>query len=305
MTRGELTAIDLFCGAGGLSQGFMKAGFDILAANDFDGHAASTFKLNHPGTAFFDGPIEDIDPKDFLNVSNLKQGELDVLMGGPPCQAFSVNNHRRGMHDARSGLFREYLRMVEGLMPRAVVMENVTGITSVAGGRAVEEIYFSLERLGFRVEHQILRAEEFGVPQERRRIFFVAIRDGGSFRWPRPTHQNEPDLLTAPLKLKPFVTVEDAIYDLPALQIAEGDEVSAYDADPISDYQRKLREKSSQLLGSRMEQYRQVGNAVPPLLAEAVAQSVAHTLCGSYRQGIQLMRRPEHEVAQMKWGVLP
>ncbi|HRX80649.1 MAG TPA: DNA (cytosine-5-)-methyltransferase, partial [Pirellulaceae bacterium] len=205
-----MTAIDLFCGAGGLSQGFMEAGFEILAANDFDSNAAKTFKLNHPSSRFYDGPIQDISTDAMLEAAGLSSGELDVLIGGPPCQAFSVYNHRRGMHDKRSGLFREYLRMVEGLMPRMVVMENVTGITSVAEGRAVDEIYRSMEKLGFHVEHRVLRAEEFGVPQERRRIFFIGVRDGKRLEWPEPTHFLERDLFSLQSEHKLFVTVADA-----------------------------------------------------------------------------------------------
>ncbi|MEJ7593561.1 MAG: DNA (cytosine-5-)-methyltransferase [Planctomycetaceae bacterium] len=174
VARAVHTAIDLFVGAGGMSQGFEEAGFKVLAANDFDSTAAETFQLNHPKTKFFNGPIQDISTEMLLESANLERGALDVLIGGPPCQAFSVYNHQRGMHDERSGLFRQYIRMVEGLMPRMMVMENVTGITSVAGGRAVQEIYKSLTALGYHVEHRILKAEEFGVPQERRRIFFIA-----------------------------------------------------------------------------------------------------------------------------------
>jgi DNA (cytosine-5)-methyltransferase 1 len=239
-TTGAFTAIDLFAGAGGMSGGFRHAGFSLLAANDFDTQAAETFKLNHPETAFIDGPIQDISASDFLRVSGLQRGQLDVLIGGPPCQAFSVYNHQRGMHDERSGLFREYLRIVEGLMPRCVVMENVTGITSVAEGRAVQELYSSLEGFGYYVEHRILKSEEYGVPQERRRIFFIGSRDTRSIRWPAPTHAQaaRADLFST---LQPFVTVWQAISDLPPLAIDEGTEISAYTSAPQSEYQAMLR----------------------------------------------------------------
>src|SRR5258705_6544894 len=101
------TCIDVFAGAGGLSQGFRMAGFQILAANDFDPHAVSTMRTTHPDTAVLEGPVEGFSAKDFLKASSLKKGELDCLVGGPPCQAFSVYNHQRGMHDERSGLFRD------------------------------------------------------------------------------------------------------------------------------------------------------------------------------------------------------
>ena len=115
MPKKTLTAIDLFCGAGGLSEGFRQAGFTVLAGNDFDEFAGQTFTATHPDAVFIGGPIQNIPAKQLLKVAGLKRGELDCLIGGPPCQAFSVYNHQRGMHDERSVLFREYLRIVEGL----------------------------------------------------------------------------------------------------------------------------------------------------------------------------------------------
>lgn len=358
-----LTCIDLFCGAGGLSEGFRQASFEVLAANDFDEDCEHTYRVTHPETAFLAGPIQEIRSAALLEEAGIEAGELDCLIGGPPCQAFSVYNHQRGMHDERSGLFREYLRIVEGLQPKVVVMENVTGILSVAGGRAVKEIHTRLGDLGYSVRQEILKAEDYGVPQERRRIFFIGTRVGREFRFPEPTH--------GPGGL-PYVTVADAILDLPALEITGGKETGDYDKEPQSEYQRRLRKGAEKLynhvapylaainlkrlkhiprggswrdiphellpagmkrarrcdhtkrygrldpdglastiltkcdlhwgayihpnqertltvreaarfqsfpdkvrfMGSRMEQYRQVGNAVPPLLALAVAESV-------------------------------
>lgn len=299
MRRAKFTAIDLFCGAGGLSEGFKQAGFDILAANDFDKVASETFKLSHPKTRFLEGPIQGISNEAILSAAGLSCGELDALIGGPPCQAFSVYNHQRGMHDERSGLFREYLRIVEGLMPRFVVMENVTGITSVAEGRAVDEIYTNLKGLGYHVEHQILKAEQFGIPQERRRIFFLGTRDSEKLIWPKPTHW--PPLLDGKLpidagdsksKLLPAVTVEDAIGDLPPLEITEGNEEAAYASSPISEYQRVLRLKSKILF-----------NHVAPFLSEINLKRLKHIpQGGSWRDipfdllpaGMKKAKRSDH-----------
>ena len=208
----DITAIDLFCGAGGLSEGFQQAGFTILAGNDFDEHAGATFNLAHDTAAFLPGPIEEISANHLLKTAGLRKGELDCLIGGPPCQAFSVYNHQRGLHDKRSKLFEEYLRIVRGLAPKWVVMENVTGITSVGNGKAVRDILAGLSELGYAVDMRILRAEEYGVPQERRRIFFVGNRLGQPVLWPKPTHGRG---------LLPFVTVGDAISDLPVLRNGE------------------------------------------------------------------------------------
>lgn len=251
MTR-NLTIVDLFSGAGGLSEGFRMAGFNTLAANDFSTSAANTYKQNHPETLFIDGKIEDISANGILKLTGLSKGDLDVLVGGPPCQAFSVYNHQRGMHDERSGLFREYIRIVSGLLPKVIVMENVTGITSVSEGLAVKEIHSKLEQLGYHVEHRILKAEEFGVPQERRRIFFIGIRGGTEFRWPNPTHYSKNTMplfkhATKESKLKPFITVSDAIGDLPELEVGEGAEVAEYIIKAQCTYQRLLRSGSKTL----------------------------------------------------------
>jgi DNA (cytosine-5)-methyltransferase 1 len=240
-------AIDLFAGAGGLSEGFRQAGFHILAANDFDPIAAETFQQNHPESVFLPGSIGNLTTPMFLKAGGIKKRELDVLVGGPPCQAFSVYNHQRGMHDERSGLFREYLRLVSGLHPRFVVMENVTGITSIEEGRAVEEIYKRLRMLGYYVEHRILRAEEYGVPQERRRIFIIGSRDTTSITWPKPSHCSSEEYRKSKNGKLPFVTIWDAIGDLPSLKICEGSDETDYPNPPESDYQKKLREGAGRL----------------------------------------------------------
>lgn len=231
-TRSEWTAIDLFCGAGGLSEGFGQAGFHVLAGNDVDTYAGETFAATHPEAVFLPGPIQDVSASALLKAAGLKAGELDCLIGGPPCQAFSVYNHKRGMHDARSSLFREYLRIVKGLRPKWVVMENVTGITSAGNGEAVREILEGLSSLGYHVETNILRAEEYGVPQERRRILFIGNRTGTPIIWPKPTHG--PGLL-------PFVTIKDAIGDLPVLKNGEDPGPLPYRTRSRCEYQRDLR----------------------------------------------------------------
>ncbi|WP_029422054.1 DNA cytosine methyltransferase [Alicyclobacillus macrosporangiidus] len=234
----KYTCIDLFAGAGGLSEGLKQAGFTILAANDFDEAAALTYKYNHPETKFIDGPIQEVSSEYLLYLTGLQRGELFCLAGGPPCQAFSVYNHQRGMHDERSGLFREYIRLVEGLMPQWIVMENVTGMTSVEDGLAIKEITESLKALGYDVQHRVLKAEEYGVPQERRRIFFIGNRLGIPVEFPEPTH----DGVT-----RPFVNVEQAIMDLPELGVNDGSEVAEYTNPPFSEYQKEMRQNSSLL----------------------------------------------------------
>src|ERR1700733_5053691 len=140
----EHRVTDLFCGAGGLSEGFRQAGFHVAAGNDSDRLAGETFSRTHKDATFLPGPIEEVKSKDLLDSAGVRKGELSCLVGGPPCQAFSVYNHQRGLHDPRSRLFREYLRIVEDLRPKWIVMENVTGITSVGNGGPVREIVLRL-----------------------------------------------------------------------------------------------------------------------------------------------------------------
>jgi DNA (cytosine-5)-methyltransferase 1 len=285
-----LYSVDLFAGAGGITEGFRQAGFHPLAANDFDVDAGHTFQANFPDTPILVRPIADVPGKELRDLSGVKAGDLDVLLGGPQCQAFSVYNHQRGFHDERSGLFREYLRVVEALAPKVVVMENVTGMTSLDGGRAVDEIHARLSEMGYRVEHRILRAEEYGVPQERRRIVFIASAVG-QVLWPAQTHGDPYDLLTS--HLQPFVTVADAIGDLPKLAMGEGtDQARPYTRKARTDYQRAMRTGSPG-----------VANHFAPQLAAINLERMKHIPPGgSWRDlpqrllpaGMKLARRSDH-----------
>ncbi|MGO7997854.1 DNA cytosine methyltransferase [Rhizobium ruizarguesonis] len=231
-TPKTLTVIDLFCGAGGLSEGFRQAGFHVLAGQDYDDKAGATFAATHKEATFIGGPIQTVTPEQLLKAAGAKRGEIDVIVGGPPCQGYSVYNHQRGVNDPRAGLFREYLRIVKGIQPRWLVMENVTGITSIAGGNIVHEIFEGMAGLGYRVEMKVLKAEEYGVPQERRRVFFIATRTDAPILFPEPTHGPG---------LEPFVTVWDALSDLPCLQNGEAAAPRAYAVKPQNGFQAILR----------------------------------------------------------------
>ncbi|MEO3480293.1 DNA cytosine methyltransferase [Phaeobacter sp. CAU 1743] len=227
-----LTAIDLFCGAGGLSAGLEMSGFRVLAGVDLFDAAGKTFEATHPHAKFIGKPIEDVKLEELFDATGLQPGELTVLAGGPPCQAYSVYNHKRGMHDARATLFRQYLRIVEGLKPEWIVMENVRGIYSIGGGEAVKAIKAELGALGYVVKEKLLRAEDFGVPQERRRVVFIGNRVNAPVRHPEPTHG--PGLV-------PFTTIKDAIGDLPKLQNGEDLGSAGYANPPMGDFQRRVR----------------------------------------------------------------
>lgn len=229
----DWTAIDLFCGAGGLSEGFRQAGVHVLAGQDIDATFGQTFEATHSEAKFVHGPIQHVSASDLLSASGAKSGEIDLVVGGPPCQGFSVYNHQRGADDPRSGLFKEYLRIVEEIQPRWIVMENVTGITSIAGGGIVREIQAGMRKLGYRVDMKPLKAEEYGVPQERRRVFFIATReDECPILFPTATHGPE---------LEPFVTVWDAISDLPPLENGQDLGPQGYVTKPQNAYQSLMR----------------------------------------------------------------
>lgn len=291
----SLTAIDLFCGAGGLSEGLRQAGFSVLAGNDFDEAAGETYAATHADAKFLGGPIQSLSADDFLRASGLSRGQLDVLAGGPPCQAYSVYNHQRGMHDNRSSLFREHLRMVDGLQPKWVVMENVTGIFSAGGGSAVAAITEGFRELGYSVDYRILKAEEYGVPQERRRVVFMGNRTGEPIVWPEPTHG--PGLL-------PYVTVADAIGDLPAIGIGETYRGGSYSSRAMSAYQAELRRGSSHVL-----------NHAAPRLAAINVERMRHIpQGGSWRDipfdllpaGMKQAKRSDHtkRYGRLRWDGL-
>ncbi len=242
--------VDLFSGAGGLAVGFRNAGWAVACANDLDEDAAETFRLNFPETAFFEGPVSQVQAGDLLREAGVRPGELDCLIGGPPCQSFSHNNHKRNATDDRAKLFTHYLGLVEAMKPKTIVMENVPGILSIGEGSVVREIVSQLAALGYSEPCvRVLSAEEFGTPQVRRRAFIVASRLGPSSdlmpsptHWsPRYTHRGWPKVRPDGADADP-VTVWQAIGDLPEIQNGGG--VSAASRDKrraTSDFQRTIR----------------------------------------------------------------
>lgn len=273
MPKARPTVIDLFCGAGGLSEGFRQAGFKVLIGNDVDQASGRTFAATHPEAHFIGTPIQDLSVGRLLNIAGLAKGELDVLVGGPPCQGYSVYNHKRGMGDPRARLFEEYMRIVAGLRPKWIVMENVTGITSIENGELVQEILTRFSELGYQVDYRVLKAEQYGIPQERRRVFFIGNRLGLSNPFPVPTHG--PGLL-------PYVTVAQAISDLPVLANGGGIEVAKYRSAAKSAFQRALR-------GNRTT----VANHFAPRLSPINMQRMAHIPQGGSWRDIPVHLLPE------------
>lgn len=173
-TAGKPTAIDLFCGCGGLAVGLKKAGFRVLAAVDVDPLSIKTYKANHKNVDVWETDIRKLKPAELLMKIGIKKGELSLLAGCPPCQGFSTMRTLNGairIEDSRNDLLFEFQRFVEALRPRAVMLENVPGL-------AEDErfTYFrkKMRRLGYIGEHRILNAAEYAVPQRRRRLIYLA-----------------------------------------------------------------------------------------------------------------------------------
>lgn len=252
-----MRAIDLFCGAGGFALGFQQAGWKIVSANDVDSQAGDTFRINFPSTYFFSCPVDQLSVGQIVAQGGFSKGELDCIIGGPPCQSFSFNNHHRSASDERASLFRHYLRIVEGLLPKTLVMENVPGMVTIDGGRVLEEALLRLRSLGYNCSYKILSAEQFGVPQTRRRLFIFASRIGLSCDMiPQPTHWTEEyyrgkknRVIERPISAKrPLVTIRNAIGDLPAIENGGGDSRRSYGSTmPSSDFQRYARKGSAEL----------------------------------------------------------
>ncbi|WP_312650512.1 DNA cytosine methyltransferase [Aminipila sp.] len=237
MRKYKYTCLDLFSGAGGLSRGFFDAGYDVVLGVDFDEMTLKSFKENH-GSAeakkldlFNHDNIDVI--IDFLKERNIK---LDVLVGGPPCQGFSIAGPR-DKNDKRNTLYQAMVELAERVKPQAVVLENVPGMLQTNGGIGAKRIVEDFAAIGYKMEPKLLYAPDYGIPQIRKRVFFVGLLNSKeTFVFPEPTVDKES-----------YVTCEDAICDLPALENIYGDEVQEYPCEPLSDYQKEMRKKSDKI----------------------------------------------------------
>jgi DNA (cytosine-5)-methyltransferase 1 len=167
MPEKELKFIDLFCGAGGLSEGLSEAGFHGLFSNEINSAYAQTYQRNHPSTNISISDIRQLDPNQIIKALGLEREELDLLAGGPPCQGFSINAPLRSILDERNHLFKDFLRFVDVFAPKAVLIENVPGLISFEDGETLHAILNSLAELGYGADVRILGAAYYGVPQMR------------------------------------------------------------------------------------------------------------------------------------------
>lgn len=201
--------VDLFSGVGGLSYGFsILQEFNIVMANEIEKDISIAYKLNHPNVNMLNCSINELTEE--LLRSTINNAEVDVVVGGPPCQSYSTLGKRQ--LDERASLFLQYKRVLDILKPRAFVFENVVGILSMDNGRLFQRVKKEFEDIGYSLKHQVLNAVDYGVPQYRERVILVGFKGENNFQYPQPTHGRG---------LKPYVVLRDAIGDLPILGSGE------------------------------------------------------------------------------------
>ncbi len=230
----EYHVLDLFCGAGGFSCGLdMVKGFKTEVALDFEPSALNTFQKNFPETKCVCGDICDEKIKEEI-VSACIERKVNMIIGGPPCQGFSLKGKNLGLDDPRNFLFLEYVELVNRIKPEVFIIENVKNMISSGGGYFIKQIYNKFQDLGYTLNHGILNAYDFGVPQTRERTIIIGTLKS--------------DGITLPDEYcKKRTTVRDAISDLAYLESGEGAVESDYLYPSQSDYQKKIRGKSKVL----------------------------------------------------------
>ena len=220
--------IDLFCGCGGLSRGFEMAGFETKIAIDMWTDAVKTYNHNKGAEVAVCEDVHNWD-EEFLD-KLVEDGDIVGIVGGPPCQGYSTVG-TRDVNDPRNHLYKEYCRIVERINPDFFVIENVKGLTTLSGGAFRDDIIERFSALDYDVKFKILNAADYGVPQNRYRVFFVGMKNTG-FKFPEPYDYK--------------VTTKEAIGDLPVLRGTE--EINEYCCEPITEYERLMRGDSSVLL---------------------------------------------------------
>lgn len=231
--------IDLFSGVGGLAQGFKETKkFNTLLANDVDEDMCKAFKLNFPKTEVICDNISNISFKKII------KKKVDVIIGGPPCQAYSTSG-KRLLDDKRAYLYHEYYRSLKELKPSIFLYENVRGLLSMNNGKLFIEIKNLFSSLGYRISAKVLNAADYGVPQFRQRVIIVGTLWNRKFDYPDPTHANDENNLNLFKNKKKYLTLRDAISDLPFLK--NGQEAKKYLSKPKNEYQKKLRANSNEI----------------------------------------------------------
>lgn len=224
-----MNVIDLFAGCGGLSKGFMDAGYNIIVGVDNDQAALNTFEKNHKGARTLNADLSKQDTfDDIIRIAGDRS--IDVVIAGPPCQGFSLTGPRN-FDDPRNKLYLAVLEMVHQYNPKGFIIENVPGMATMYDGLVKEEILRRFRAMGYNVDCQVLCAADYGVPQMRKRLVFMGIRnDIGKPYFPEPV-----------VKPDAYVTCREALDDLPSREYELGEETDTYSCKPRTDYQQIMR----------------------------------------------------------------
>lgn len=263
------TLLDLFCGAGGMSHGFTQAGFQSIAGLDHDRDALDTYQYNHPQSTVLEVDLSEVEPSYISNELSIQSGDVDCIIGGPPCQGFSRNRayrHREGafVDDARNYLYKSFFKYIKSFAPKVVVLENVPEILVKKEGTFREAIEEGFHEQEYNLTSGILLASEYGTPQFRRRAIFIAVRNdlfcrNGAIEMPKPLSRTakRPDKRTPVSKSKPqqlvlddtllplSPTVWDAISDLQGAYATDLHNCVSYASDPSTVYQAERRDQNT------------------------------------------------------------
>lgn len=235
--------IDLFAGIGGLSYGFAHdEDFDIIAANEILKPMAIAYSSNHPKVKMYNKDIKDFSIWDLNKDFGIDKGDIDIVVGGPPCQAYSTVG-KRLIDDPRGKLFQEYFRIIQELHPKIFVFENVKGLLSMQGGSLIKTIISLFESIGYHMNMKLLNAANYGTPQIRERVILVGTLEKRKFIYPKATHFDPENLVSHKAGMKPYVTLGEALGDLPPLNV--GQSANNYISAPQNDYQRLMRANAS------------------------------------------------------------
>jgi DNA (cytosine-5)-methyltransferase 1 len=223
------TVVDLFSGCGGLSKGFIDAGYDVILGVDNDEVSLKTFALNHGNAKTLQLDLSKSESIKEIR-KTIERESPDVIIGGPPCQGFSLTG-TRNFDDKRNRLYLAMIEAVKEFRPKMFLVENVPGLARLYGGEVKDEIIRRFTELGYSVSMRILCAADYGVPQVRKRVVFVGTKRGmGKFAFPKP--------ILAPAQ---YVTSQEAIGDLPSRNKNLGKEEDSYESAPKTAYQKKMR----------------------------------------------------------------
>lgn len=235
----KLKVIDLFAGVGGLSYGFAHdPNFEIVAANEILPNMATAYQLNHPNVKMYCKDIKKLSFTEIKNDLKIKDNAIDIIVGGPPCQAYSTVG-KRLIDDPRGQLFQEYLRILKEINPKVFIFENVKGLLSMQKGELINEIIALFKSQNYRVEYKVLNTADFGTPQIRERVIIVGTKLKNKYNFPKETHYNPEFGANSALNKLPYLTLGEAISDLPFIKSNES--ADYYSSEPQNIFQKVMR----------------------------------------------------------------